>query len=129
MASSAWRKSPPELIDAFDAVVPGPPAERRSMFGYPCCFVGGNMFMGLFQDQLHLRLGEGDRVKLIALGARVFEPMAGRPMREYVSLPPSLIADRKRLREWATRSLDYAKSIPAKQPKASKRAAKPKNAR
>jgi hypothetical protein len=30
-----FRKSPQARIDAFDAVVPGPPAQRRQMFGYP----------------------------------------------------------------------------------------------
>jgi hypothetical protein len=53
-----WRESPPELVETFDTVLP-PPAERRLMFGYPAAFVNGNMFMGLWQEHLVLRLGNG----------------------------------------------------------------------
>src|SRR5205823_5011727 len=55
------KPSPPKLIALFDDVVPGPPAERRKMFGYPAAFVNGHLFMGLFEDVLMLRLGEADR--------------------------------------------------------------------
>ncbi len=40
----AWKKSSAKLIAAFDASLPvDPRVERRSMFGYPCAFTGGNM--------------------------------------------------------------------------------------
>ena len=62
----AWKKSPPALIETFDAVLPGAPAERRSMFGYPAAFVNGNLFMSLFEDE-HVAAPEklvGDRAAL-----------------------------------------------------------------
>ncbi len=41
----AWIKAPPEMIELFAASLPLDPAtERRTMFGYPCAFVNGNMF-------------------------------------------------------------------------------------
>src|SRR5687767_14379457 len=44
-----FEKSPPELVDRFDAVAGRfPTAERRKMFGYPALFVGGNLVTGLF---------------------------------------------------------------------------------
>jgi hypothetical protein len=43
----AWKKSPPALVERFEAIVPAlSGAERRKMFGYPAAFVGGNMFAG-----------------------------------------------------------------------------------
>jgi TfoX/Sxy family transcriptional regulator of competence genes len=111
-----WKKSPPELIAVFDSVVPGAPAVRRSMFGYPAAFVNGNMFMGLHQSNMVLRFGEGARQEFLAIsGARIFEPMAGRPMREYVVVPPSLLTDPEKLQPWVKQALDYGTSLKPKQ--------------
>lgn len=109
-----FTKSPPEMVELFEAVVPGPPAVRRSMFGFPAAFLNGNMFMGLHQDALILRLGTGAEALLKLPGARVFEPMPGRPMREYVVVPPSLYLDHDGLRKWVAQSLEYAASLKPK---------------
>jgi TfoX/Sxy family transcriptional regulator of competence genes len=120
-----WKKSPPELIAVFDSVVPGPPAVRRSIFGYPAAFVNGNMFMGLHQSSLVLRLREDSRHELLDLpGAHTFEPMAGRPMREYVVVPPSLLTDPEKLQPWVKQALDYGTSLKPKQKSGKKSAAR-----
>ena len=109
------QKSPQELIDLFAGVMPGPPATGRKMFGFPAGFVNGNMFMGLFQDEMILRLGEKDRQELLKTsGARLFEPMPGRPMKEYVSIPRSLRGDRKELGAWVAKALTYGLSLKPK---------------
>ena len=119
-------KSPPELIARFDEVLPSG-VERRVMFGYPAGFVNGNMFMGLFAEHMILRLEESDRRRLLAVkGAAPFEPMPGRPMREYVVVPPAFIAAPVKLRAWVKRALEYAFEMPVKAPKAKKPAAKKK---
>ncbi len=76
-----WRKSPDVLIEKFSKIVPQDPrVERRKMFGYPAAFVGGNLFMGLHQEALILRLSDEDRASFLTIeGASVFEPMRGRP--------------------------------------------------
>lgn len=111
-----WTKSPAELVQAFDAVVP-PVAERRQMFGFPCAFVGGNLCFGLFQDQFMVRLDEKGRFDAMKLGAEKFEPMAGRPMREYVVLPQRIVSSPKQLEKWVARSVSYVGALPVKQPK------------
>jgi hypothetical protein len=63
LRAMAWKKPSAELVAAFDAVLPGAPAERRLMFGFPAAFVNGNMFMGLFEESFILRL-DGDRKAL-----------------------------------------------------------------
>ena len=83
----AWEKPAAKLVERFDANLPKQAqVERRQMFGCPCAFVNGNMFAGLHQQDIVLRLPEPRREALIASGAaRQFEPM-GRVMREYVAL-------------------------------------------
>ncbi len=85
------------------------------MFGYPAAFFRGNMFAGLFQDSMFLRLSPEHRAALCAhRGARPFEPMAGRPMREYVVVPPAILASENQLREWLEKARAYAASLPPK---------------
>jgi TfoX/Sxy family transcriptional regulator of competence genes len=124
------RKSPQTLVDAFEAVVPGPPAQQRKMFGYPAAFVNGNMFMGLFAENMMIRLPEELRNNLLKLqGARIFEPMQGRAMREYVVIPGWLIADHARLSQWVAKSFEYASSLPLKTGRAKLAKATAKRAR
>src|SRR5579859_4616972 len=114
MAPMQWRKSSQQLIDTCDAVVPGPPATPRKMFGYPAAFVTGNMFMGLFQEDMILRLPEAERSELLKVGGRIFEPMPGRPMREYVAVPPALLASHEKLRPCVAKALEYGASLKPK---------------
>ncbi|MCZ6861942.1 MAG: TfoX/Sxy family protein [Alphaproteobacteria bacterium] len=85
----SWRKTSPELIALFDEVAPGDPiAERQKMFGFPCAFVNGNMFIGLHQENILLRLSEADReVMKSEHRAGPFEAKPGRAMKGYVSVP------------------------------------------
>ena len=109
------RKSPEALVAVFDGVMPGPPAAKRKMFGFPAGFVNGNMFMGLFEDSMILRLPPESREELMQLyGAKIFAPMAGRVMKEYVALPESILRDRQRLASWVAKALVYGESLPPK---------------
>ncbi len=121
--TAKWKKSPPELIARFDAAlkVDGR-IERRQMFGFPCAFLNGHMLTGLFQDSMMVRLSEADRIKAMAEpGASTFEPMKGRPMREYVVLPPAIVADTRKLRAWLRRAIAHVDALPAKKPKQPKK--------
>lgn len=87
------------------------------MFGYASAFVNGNMFAGTFEDAIVLRLAEADRVALLKMkGAAQFEPMKGRPMKEYVVVPASIVATPKTLRAWIERSHRYALTLRPKAP-------------
>jgi TfoX/Sxy family transcriptional regulator of competence genes len=123
-AAPVWKKSPDDLIALFHAALPNDPrVERRKMFGYPSAFVGGNLFTGLHQENVIVRLAEKDRVAAIGKqGARLFEPMPGRPMREYIVLPESALADRGALAAWLQRGLSYAASLPPKARKPGRKA-------
>jgi len=112
------KKAPAELIATFESVAPGgPEAEPKTMFGYPCAFVHGNMFMGLMGDQFILRLPHEDRAKLEAAGGAPVQGPQGRVMREYLALPPSVLGDSEALASWVSRGYGYAAALPAKLPK------------
>ncbi|HZV80092.1 MAG TPA: TfoX/Sxy family protein [Candidatus Binatus sp.] len=120
-------KSSSAMVELFAQVVPGPPVVQRKMFGYPSGFVNGNLFMGLYGDGMILRLPDAQREDLIKKkGARQFEPMPGRPMREYVLLPASMLRDRRALSTWIERALNFAAEMKPKAKKPTKAAAKPK---
>ena len=111
-----WQKAPPELIARFTDVMAGlPGAAVRKMFGYPAAFANGHMFTGLFGEQWMIRLPEAARADLATLGGAPFEPMPGRPMREYLSLPPALIADPEALAPWLERALAGVLAMPPKE--------------
>jgi len=112
----AWTKSPQSLIDLFDKSVPSSvTVARRKMFGYPAAFANGNLFIGLHQNDFIMRLSEEDRTRFSArYGERIFEPMKGRQMREYVRLPEELLADARKRAPWIRRSLEYAEGIKPK---------------
>ena len=58
------------------------------MFGNISAFVNGNMFFGLFGDDIFLRLSIQDQQELLKnKGASFLEPMKGRPMKDYVIIP------------------------------------------
>jgi TfoX/Sxy family transcriptional regulator of competence genes len=122
----SFEKSPPDLVRRFDEIAELlPEARRRQMFGYPTCVVNGNLFMGLHQDRFFLRLGETDRDSFVAgFGASLFEPMPGRPMREYVVVPPDLLAGPS-VEEWASRAFAFAQALPPKLPSTAKKGARP----
>lgn len=101
---------------ALARVMPdGPGITIKPMFGQMSGFVNGNMFMGIFGDDLILRLPDEEIAKVKKSGGRDFEPMAGHKMGGYVvyagawqSKPP---------RELITRALEHARKLPAKKPK------------
>jgi TfoX/Sxy family transcriptional regulator of competence genes len=121
-----FQKSPPALVSRFDQLAGlAPEATRKQMFGFPSLVLEGHMFMGLYEDHLVLRLGADDRAALLAGGGQPFEPMPGRPMKDYVVVPDALVADTAGMEEWVARASTYALSLPPKKPKApAKKAAK-----
>ena len=119
--SGAWRKASPELVERFEAAVAGIEAhEQRQMFGYPAAFVGGNMVTGLHQESWLVRLGADERSALADQGWQTFSPMPGRPMREYLTLPDGVAADRRAARSWVERAAAYGRTLPPKPPRKSR---------
>ena len=111
-----WKPAPHEAVAAFEASTSGlSGVEPRKMFGYSCVFAKGNMFAGLHEAGMVLRLPDEQRAEFLRLkGASQFEPMPGRVMSEYVVVPKVLLNAPEQLRAWVEKSLAYVSSLPAK---------------
>ena len=100
--------------EAFKTLLPDDPRVTvRPMFGNVAAFVNGNMFSGVFGEDVFVRLPEGDRAKVQAGGGGAFEPMPGRAMKEYVVLPSAWRSGRDG-EKWVRRSLEWAAELPPK---------------
>lgn len=130
MTSGAWKKSSPDLIARFAGALPAHPAvQRRPMFGYPCAFANGHMFCGLFQESALVRVGPQRAVALVAAGrATPFEPMAGRAMKAYVTVPESDARDGRALARWFDEALQFTLTLPPKASASTKKNAAPVSA-
>jgi TfoX/Sxy family transcriptional regulator of competence genes len=101
---------------ALARVIPDEPAVTiKPMFGQMSGFVNGNMFVGIFGDELILRLPEDEISKVKKSGGRDFEPVAGHKMGGYVVYAGAW-RDRPP-RDLIKRALEHARKMPAKKPK------------
>jgi TfoX/Sxy family transcriptional regulator of competence genes len=108
---------------AFQKLVPADPAvTTRPMFGNLSGFVNGNMFCGLFGEDLFVRVSEDDQAKVRKQGGRPFEPMPGRAMTGYVVVPAGWQKKPDATRTWIVTALSWSRKLPAKAPKAAKKA-------
>ena len=90
----------------------------RPMFGNISAFVNGNMFAGLFGNDLFVRLPEESRKELLEKkGTSLLEPMKGKPMKEYVLVPKAWRNQPETVRSWVTRSLDWTSRLAPKKTK------------
>jgi len=89
-----------------------PGVSRAKMFGMPSVMVNGKAFAGLSGESMIFKLsGEAHHTALAIAGAKLFEPMAGRPMKEWVCVPP------EQARTWlelAGAALQYVRSLAGK---------------
>lgn len=115
-----WKKVSPEVCAVLEEALKPYDCEKKPMFGCPAYFVNRNMFAGVHQDHLFIRLPEGDKEEIFDafVEATTFVPMEGRPMREYVVLPAAIYSHAEILKQWLDRSYRYVSALPPKEPKA-----------
>ncbi len=87
-----WQKAPEELKVLLERVMTGIDCEKRSMFGYPAYFINQNMFAGLFQSAVFMRLSPEQLSTLTKIHPSIsqLEPMPGRPMKNHYAIPEDL---------------------------------------
>ena len=119
MQPMKWEKASPELGKLLEETVAGFHVEKKIMFGAPVYMVNCNMFTGVQASNIFLRLSEADRQEILSAydEAAPFEPVLGRVMKEYVTVPPSLYEDRDAFQSWLRRAYDFTSGLPAKEPK------------
>ena len=100
---------------AFAKLVPdGPTVAMRPMFGNLAAFVNGNLFTGLFGEDLFVRLSDEESAKVRKLGGRDFAPMPGRPMRGYVIVPATWRSKPAPVKAWIKLALEQTGRMPPK---------------
>jgi TfoX/Sxy family transcriptional regulator of competence genes len=111
-----WIKASEKTIETFEKILPDfPGVEKRKMFGYPVVFVNNNMYMGVHGNSIILRLPENDRKEFLKLKlTHLFEPMPGKPMKEYVVIPDWMFSETSILNDWIDKSFEYVTLLPSK---------------
>lgn len=104
-----------EAKAAFTRLVPDEPAiTLKPMFGQLSAFVNGNMFCGLFGEELVVRLPDTEITAVKKQGGRDFEPMAGHKMGGYVMVPGDWRAKPAPALALIKRSLALTRAMPSK---------------
>ena len=108
-----FKKPNEELEVLLDDITGELPTEKKMMFGCPAYFAGGKMFAGVFEDGIFLRFNEQDRIMLLENDDELshFDPLGGKPMREYLSFPEPYITDIAALEDLVHKAWSYAMSI------------------
>ncbi len=89
-----------------------PGVSRSKMFGMPSVMVNGKAFAGLSGEAMTFKLSGAARNMALAIqGAKLFEPMAGRAMKEWVAVPSE---QSQRWLELAEAALKYVRSLAEK---------------
>ncbi|MHA1211895.1 MAG: TfoX/Sxy family protein [Candidatus Heimdallarchaeota archaeon] len=116
---SKWRKPSEELFELLETLLEPFDYTKRKMFGSQSYFVNGNMFAGVFEETIFVRLKEEDREQIFQEEDDVyhFEPHEGRKMREYIILTDSIYREMPKVEQWVERAYNYADSLPPKQKK------------
>ncbi len=86
--------SSPESLAAYNEVVEQlsheAPTVASQMFGMPCIKLDGKALCGLFGDTMTFKLPPEEIARALAIpGAIHFDPMGGRPMKQWVQVPVS----------------------------------------
>jgi TfoX/Sxy family transcriptional regulator of competence genes len=115
----AWKKAPEALKVLMEKAMEGIHAEKRTMFGFPCWFVNGNMFAGLFEDSVFVRLSPAQKDKAHEAGKPfpAFSPMPGRPMKDYSLISKDVHGAPSRFGPLLEEAWTHAAALPPKQKK------------
>jgi len=107
---------PPEhAVRLYDELIATHPEVERKGASSPYTSVNGNMFTILSADgTLGLRLAGADRAAFIAAYGTGLYQAHGTVMKEYVAVPPQLLARTAELAAYLAKSYDYAKSLKPK---------------
>ena len=124
MSGGAMPKPSEQAKAAFTKLVPVEPAvTMRPMFGNLAAFVNGNMFAGLFGEDLFVRLPDDQSAPIRKQGGRDFEPMPGHAMKGYVTVPYTWRSKPRATQTWIAASLHFARGLPPKAAAGKKQAA------
>lgn len=89
-------------------------ADHKNMFGGVCHLLHGNMFCGVYQDFLILRLGEENGNKALSLPHVKPFDITGKPMKGWVMVKQDGFQDDHDLANWLNQAKEFVSSLPPK---------------
>ena len=121
-----WATRDEALIERVDGLLSIAPVHRKNMFGTSAWFLESNdmMFAGAWGEGVMVRIGEQRTSSLIKSGeAEPFDPMGGKPMREYVYvyLNREQIAEHGELLDWLDEESEFSGYLPPKKQRSRKK--------
>ena len=119
-----WPEMDKGLEDRIDGLLGAMPVRRKKMFGTSAWIMQANdqMFAGVWGDGVMLRVGQQEAAKLLERGeVEQFDPMGGRPMKEYVYVAADRIVEDADLVSWLERGAEFTATLPMKAKKPSKK--------
>lgn len=119
MSPAKKKTAPNEKVELYDALIKTNPKIERKGAANPYTALNGNMFTLLHQSKtLAIRLAEKERSAFLKkYKTKLFEAY-GVVMKEYVTVPDSLLKNTKELRKYLELSYEYAQTL---KPKATKK--------
>ena len=115
-----WKKPDPKMAERFNAALPAhPQAQPKKMFGYPACFVNGNFFVGMHNDNVVVRLPGDLKSKFPELArAEIFDPMeTGKGMKDWWIIPPAITRSDAKLADFFDATFAEVRQLPPKEKK------------
>ncbi|MFW9967279.1 MAG: TfoX/Sxy family protein [Candidatus Thorarchaeota archaeon] len=111
-----WETPSKDLMDYLTAKLENVKYEKRKMFGQFALFLNGNMLTGVFESRIFLRFPQESKKEIMELHPEIthFEPRKGQIMKEYISIPPELVANDQLLAQLLDSSVAYVVGLPAK---------------
>jgi len=87
---------------------------ERKMFGGLCLMLHGNMFAGIINGELMLRVGPVNSDELLTRpGARPMD-FTGKPMKGYIYIEASAFSSKAGLKDWLGYALSFVETLPPK---------------
>ena len=103
-----------KLAERIRSELKGVPFVEKKMFGGVGFLLHGNMAVGVYKDDLIVRLNPEKHAKLLKKpGAKVFD-ITGRPMKGWLMIEPSGCKTAKQLSAWIKEGVEFALTLPAK---------------
>jgi TfoX/Sxy family transcriptional regulator of competence genes len=118
--AAEFPKTDQGLVDRIDELVASRPVRKKKMFGTASWFLESNdqMFAGVWGDSIMVRVGGSEVGRMVKAGeASLFDPMGGRPMKEYVLLEAEAIAEDEGLLAWLDRGAKFTSGLAPKKKK------------
>jgi len=118
-----WKKPSEKAFNFLKKNLKNVDCQMKKMFGHLTYFIRNNMFIGVHEDAIFLRLSLADKEKVLAKYSIIkpFEPMPGRIMKEYVVIPEHIYNNKKIFLELLRKSIDYVSSLSSKGKRKKKR--------